>query len=129
MNKPDRLCNPPAEQGPEKAGAFEFRNKIFNLLLPIFLAVAPAGCAVQKSAARTPSSPSAPEPSKDKSKKKPSDVNAKLETGNKKDGKGLAPEKSDKDKEKEEWIKEIKRLRYDREYYEKCYYNWECDQV
>jgi len=30
---------------------------------------------------------------------------------------------------KKEWEKEMKRLRYDREYYQQCYKNWECDTV
>ncbi|MBN2096482.1 hypothetical protein JW752_03745 [Candidatus Peregrinibacteria bacterium] len=125
-------CDTPVEWATEKADISNFRYRLFNLLLPLFLATVPMGCAAQKSAMTNPPATAKPAVTgnQHKGKKKPSGANVDIRKG--KDEHEPALEKDDgkpDDKEWEDIRRWINKLRRDPKAYQKCYDNWECDQV
>jgi len=98
-------------------------------LLSALLMVVPAGCASQRAATIAPPNPPASAGSvksekEGKGNKKPSGTT--LDIRNKKGDKENLDEKEREWEDLQRWINKLRR---DPKAYQKCYDNWECDQV
>ena len=111
-----------------EARTSRFRNRILNLILPIFLVA--TGCAAGN---KTVLMQDSPKPPAEAAKKNTGKISVPKKAKDKKSPDVSVGEKkedlSEEERRNREWEKEINRLQYDSEEYWKCWAENECDQV